>query len=128
MTYFLQIGAVFLWTGAYNIIRANSEVTEGDGNSPTTQTKALVSGSTTGVVTEENYPILRDHVDECALPLISNTTTKTKVSFLQVFSTRVIQFIHSFGSTQESRFVYIYRYHCQREQNELYHQFLAQLI
>ncbi|KAM0837389.1 hypothetical protein ACQ4PT_061692 [Festuca glaucescens] len=75
----LAIGAVFLWTGAYNIIRANSEVTEGDGSSPTNQTKALVSGSTTGVVSEENYSISRDNVDECALPLISNPTTKTKV-------------------------------------------------
>ncbi|XP_051188439.1 protein PIN-LIKES 3 [Lolium perenne] len=91
----LAIGAVFLWTGAYNIIRANSEVTEGDGNSPTTQTKALVSGSTTGVVTEENYPILRDHVDECALPLISNTTTKTKVPL----SERAKRIVSSVSST-----------------------------
>lgn len=76
----LAIGAVFLWTGAYNIIRANSEVAEGDGNPPITQTKVSVSESTTGVVSVENYSIWSDHVDECALPLIANpATTKTKV-------------------------------------------------
>ena len=75
---FLQIGAVFLWTGAYNIIRANSEVTEGDDNSPTT--RVSVSGGTIGTVSAENQSISSDHVHECALPLISNpTAAKTKV-------------------------------------------------
>uniref|UniRef100_A0ACD5XUY9 Uncharacterized protein n=2 Tax=Avena sativa TaxID=4498 RepID=A0ACD5XUY9_AVESA len=77
----LAIGAVFLWTGAYNIIRANSKATEGGGNPPLTQTKVLVSESTTGVVSEENYSVSSDHVEECTLPLISHpTTSKTKVS------------------------------------------------
>uniref|UniRef100_A0ACD5YEV6 Uncharacterized protein n=2 Tax=Avena sativa TaxID=4498 RepID=A0ACD5YEV6_AVESA len=78
----LAIGAVFLWTGAYNIIRANSEATEGGGNPPiTTQTKVSVSESTTGVVSEENYSVSSDHVDESTLPLISRpTTSKTKVT------------------------------------------------
>lgn len=77
----LAIGAVFLWTGAYNIIRANSEVTEGNGNPPITQTKVSVS---TDVASEDNYSISSEHVDECALPLISNpATTKTKVSMLE---------------------------------------------
>ncbi|EMS57690.1 hypothetical protein TRIUR3_00891 [Triticum urartu] len=71
----LAIGAVFLWTGAYNIIRANSNVTEGDGSSPITQTKVLVSGGTRCADSEDN----RDRVDECTLPLISNRT-KTKDS------------------------------------------------
>jgi hypothetical protein len=77
---FLQIGAIVLWTGAYNIIRANSEVTEGDGKPPTAQTKVSAPGGTPGVVSETNYSILSDHVDDCSLPLISNATTiKTKV-------------------------------------------------
>ncbi|XP_037431183.1 protein PIN-LIKES 3-like [Triticum dicoccoides] len=74
----LAIGAVFLWTGAYNIIRANSNVTEGDGSSPITQTKVLVSGGTRCADSEDN----RDRVDECTLPLISNRT-KTKVPLME---------------------------------------------
>uniref|UniRef100_A0A453L4Z6 Transporter C5D6.04 n=1 Tax=Aegilops tauschii subsp. strangulata TaxID=200361 RepID=A0A453L4Z6_AEGTS len=77
----LAIGAVFLWTGAYNIIRANSNVTEGDGSSPITQTKVLVSGGTRCADSEDNHSISSDRVDECALPLISNPT-KTKVSII----------------------------------------------
>ncbi|CAM0952028.1 unnamed protein product [Alopecurus aequalis] len=89
----LAIGAVFLWTGAYNIIRANSEVTQGDNNPPTT--KVSVSGGTTGAVSEENYSISSDHVDECALPLISNpTTTKTKAPL----SERAKRFVSSVSS------------------------------
>jgi hypothetical protein len=84
---FLQIGSFFLWTGTYNIIRAYSEVTEVEGNTPTTQTKVSVSDSTIGAVSEENYSIPSDHVDECTLPLICNpTTARTKVSqILEVF-------------------------------------------
>ncbi|XP_020188014.1 protein PIN-LIKES 3 isoform X1 [Aegilops tauschii subsp. strangulata] len=78
----LAIGAVFLWTGAYNIIRANSNVTEGDGSSPITQTKVLVSGGTRCADSEDNHSISSDRVDECALPLISNPT-KTKVPLLE---------------------------------------------
>jgi hypothetical protein len=78
---FLQIGSFFLWTATYNIIRANSEVTEVDGNTPTTQTKVSVSDSTTSTVSEEHCSISSDRVDECALPLIYNPTTdRTKVS------------------------------------------------
>ncbi|KAM0825628.1 hypothetical protein ACQ4PT_069431 [Festuca glaucescens] len=91
----LAIGAVVLWTGAYNIIRANSEVTEGDGKPPTAQTKVSVSGGTTGVVSEKNYSISSDHVDECSLPLISNPTTiKTKVPL----SERAKRFVSSVSS------------------------------
>ncbi|XP_051188441.1 protein PIN-LIKES 3 [Lolium perenne] len=76
------IGSFFLWTATYNIIRANSEVTEVDGNTPTTQTKVSVSDSTTSTVSEEHCSISSDRVDECALPLIYNPTTdRTKVSF-----------------------------------------------
>ncbi|VAI33841.1 unnamed protein product [Triticum turgidum subsp. durum] len=74
----LAIGAVFLWMGVYNIIRANSNVTEGHGSSPIIQTKVLVSGGTGCADSEDNHSISSGRVDECALPLISNKT-KTKV-------------------------------------------------
>uniref|UniRef100_A0A453L4I5 Uncharacterized protein n=1 Tax=Aegilops tauschii subsp. strangulata TaxID=200361 RepID=A0A453L4I5_AEGTS len=93
----LAIGAVFLWTGAYNIIRANSNVTEGDGSSPITQTKVLVSGGTRCADSEDNHSISSDRVDECALPLISNPT-KTKVSIIAgifFFSAQVLIPHHS---------------------------------
>ncbi|VAI33840.1 unnamed protein product [Triticum turgidum subsp. durum] len=78
----LAIGAVFLWMGVYNIIRANSNVTEGHGSSPIIQTKVLVSGGTGCADSEDNHSISSGRVDECALPLISNKT-KTKVPLLE---------------------------------------------
>ncbi|KQJ90741.2 protein PIN-LIKES 3 [Brachypodium distachyon] len=74
----LALGAVVLWTGAYNIIRANSQVTEGDGNSPTPQTKVFVSGSTEGAVSEENHSISSNRLNESTLPLISSPTVSSK--------------------------------------------------
>lgn len=78
----MAIGAVFLWSIVYNIVRVTSKATEGDGNAPTNQTKVLISGSTTGTISEENCSVSSGHMNECTLPLISNSSvpsTKTKV-------------------------------------------------
>ena len=71
----LQIGAVFLWSIVYNIVRATSNVTEGDGGA---QTKVLISGSATENIAEENCSASNDHTDECTLPLISTNIPPTK--------------------------------------------------
>ena len=71
----LQIGAVFLWSIVYNIVRVTSNVTEGDGSA---QTKVLISGSATENIAEENCSASNDHTDECTLPLISTNIPPTK--------------------------------------------------
>lgn len=81
----LQIGAVFLWSIVYNIVRVTSkvsQVTEGDTNASTNQTNVLISGSIVGTVSEENCSVSSGHRNECTLPLISNSSvpsTETKV-------------------------------------------------
>jgi len=75
----LQIGAVFLWSIVYNIVRATSNVTEGDGGA---QTKVLISGSATENIAEENCSASNDHTDECTLPLISTNIPPTKYKVL----------------------------------------------
>ncbi|KAF0929225.1 hypothetical protein E2562_016454 [Oryza meyeriana var. granulata] len=77
----MALGAVFLWTVAYNIMRATSKVTEG--NAQTNHTKVLISGSSTGTASEESCSISKDNTDHCTLPLISNPSvpsTQTKVT------------------------------------------------
>ncbi|KAL6655336.1 hypothetical protein ACP70R_006162 [Stipagrostis hirtigluma subsp. patula] len=61
----MAIGAVFLWTIAYNIVRATSKVTEGDGNAQTNQTKVSISGSATRTLSDENCSISSDETNEC---------------------------------------------------------------
>ncbi|KAL6844772.1 hypothetical protein ACP4OV_025431 [Aristida adscensionis] len=60
----LAIGAVFLWSVVYNIVRVTSKLTEEDGDARQTE---AISGDTTGTVSEEN----RSTWNECKLPLIS---------------------------------------------------------
>ncbi|KAG2635858.1 protein PIN-LIKES 3-like [Panicum virgatum] len=71
----MAIGAVFLWSIVYNIVRVTSNVTEGDGSA---QTKVLISGSATDNIAEESSSASNDHIDECTLPLISTNTPPTK--------------------------------------------------
>jgi hypothetical protein len=75
----LQIGAVFLWSIVYNIVRVTSNVTVGDGDAQTNQTKVLLPGSATETVAEENCSALNDHSDERKLPLISTNIPPTKI-------------------------------------------------
>jgi hypothetical protein len=70
----LQIGAVFVWSIAYNIVRVTSNLTEGDDDAQTNETKVLNSGN----VTEENCSTSNDSTDECTLPLISASIRPAK--------------------------------------------------
>ncbi|CAN6174809.1 unnamed protein product [Urochloa humidicola] len=82
----MAIGAVFLWSIAYNIVRVTSNVTVEDGNAQTNQTKMLIPGSATETVAEESGSALNDHTDnECTLPLISTNIppTNNKVPLLE---------------------------------------------
>ncbi|KAG8049787.1 hypothetical protein GUJ93_ZPchr0009g207 [Zizania palustris] len=76
----MAIGAVFLWTIVYNIVRVTSKVNEG--NAQTDHTKVSTSGSSRGTASEENCSVSSNNVNQCTLPLISNSSvpsTKTKV-------------------------------------------------
>ncbi|XP_066394570.1 protein PIN-LIKES 3-like isoform X1 [Miscanthus floridulus] len=74
----MAIGAVFVWSIAYNIVRVTSNLTEGDDNDQTNETKVLNSGSATGTVVEENCSTSNDCTDECTLPLISTSKCPAK--------------------------------------------------
>ncbi|PAN13107.1 hypothetical protein PAHAL_2G314600 [Panicum hallii] len=78
----MAIGAVFLWSIVYNIVRVTSNVTKGDGGA---QTKVLISGSATENTAEQNCSASNDHTDECTLPLISTNIPpiKYKVPLLE---------------------------------------------
>ncbi|EEC84799.1 hypothetical protein OsI_31863 [Oryza sativa Indica Group] len=92
----MALGAVFLWTVAYNIMRATSKVAD-EGNARTNDTKVSNSGSSTGTASEENLSIPNDN-NQCTLPLISNSSvpsSKTKVTL----SERAKRFVSSmFGA------------------------------
>ncbi|XP_015696871.1 protein PIN-LIKES 3-like isoform X2 [Oryza brachyantha] len=91
----MALGAVVLWTVAYNIMRATSKVTEGNGQA--NHTNVSISGSGTGTASEENFSILNDNTNQCTLPLISNSSvpsTKTKVAM----SERAKGFVSMFGA------------------------------
>jgi len=68
----LQIGAVFLWSIVYNIVRVTSRVTEGDDSAQTNETKV------SGTIAEENYSTSNDCTDECTLPLVSTSIRPAK--------------------------------------------------
>lgn len=70
----MAIGAVFVWSIAYNIVRVTSNLTEGDDDAQTNETKVLNSGN----VTEENCSTSNDSTDECTLPLISASIRPAK--------------------------------------------------
>ncbi|KAL6844769.1 hypothetical protein ACP4OV_025428 [Aristida adscensionis] len=70
----MAIGAVLIWTFAYNIVRATTKLTEEDGDAQTNRTKASISGSTTGPVSEDNCSTSND----CTLPLISENVPPSK--------------------------------------------------
>jgi hypothetical protein len=74
----LQIGAVFVWSIAYNIVRVTSNLTEGDADAQTNETKVLNSGNAIGSVAEENCSASNDCADECTLPLILTSIRPTK--------------------------------------------------
>ena len=74
----LQIGAVFLWSIVYNIVRVTSNVTEGDENAQTNETKVLNSGNATGTIAEENCSTSNGCTDECTLPLLSTRIVPAK--------------------------------------------------
>lgn len=78
----MQIGAVFLWSIAYNIIRVTSQVSEGDGDAQTNQTTVLISGSDAELVSGEECPT--PHTNECVLPLISTDVPPIKYKVLAV--------------------------------------------
>ncbi|OQU89700.1 protein PIN-LIKES 3 isoform X3 [Sorghum bicolor] len=81
----MAIGAVFVWSIAYNIVRVTSNLTEGDADAQTNETKVLNSGNAIGSVAEENCSASNDCADECTLPLIltSIRPTKDKHSMLE---------------------------------------------
>jgi hypothetical protein len=87
----MAIGAVFLWSIVYNIVRVTSNVTKGDGGA---QTKVLISGSATENTAEENCSASNDHTDECTLPLISTNIPpiKYKVSSRSYTDVYALQF------------------------------------
>lgn len=78
----MAIGAVFVWSIAYNIIRVTSKVEEGGGghgNAQTNETDALSSGSGRGTVAEEkNSSTSNDCAHECTLPLLSKRILAAK--------------------------------------------------
>ncbi|CAN6224928.1 unnamed protein product [Urochloa humidicola] len=87
----LAIGAVFLWSIAYNIIRVTSQVSEGDGDAQTNQTTVLIAGSDAEPVSEEECPTC--HTNECAIPLISTDIPLSKSK--APLSERARQFLSS---------------------------------
>lgn len=92
----LAIGAVFLWSIAYNIIRVTSQVSEADGNARTNQTEASVSrGATRPISSEEKCTVF--HTNERTLPLISADTppSEYKVPLLE----RASLFLSSISKT-----------------------------
>ncbi|WVZ65413.1 hypothetical protein U9M48_014778 [Paspalum notatum var. saurae] len=67
----LAIGAVFLWSIAYNIVRmTSSQVSEGDGDARTNQSEVLVSGGAARPISSEEK-CSTSHRNQCTLPLIS---------------------------------------------------------
>ncbi|XP_021309630.1 protein PIN-LIKES 1 isoform X2 [Sorghum bicolor] len=74
----MAIGAVFVWSIAYNIVRVTSNLTEGDADAQTNETKVLNSGNAIGSVAEENCSASNDCADECTLPLILTSIRPTK--------------------------------------------------
>ncbi|ONM55931.1 protein PIN-LIKES 3 [Zea mays] len=78
----MAIGAVFVWSIAYNIIRVTSKVEEGGGghgNAQTNEPDVLSSGSGRGTVAEEkNSSTSNDCAHECTLPLLSNRIPAAK--------------------------------------------------
>ncbi|CAN6211120.1 unnamed protein product [Urochloa humidicola] len=93
----MAIGAVFLWSIVYNIVRVASNAIMEDGNAPTNQTKVLISGSGAETVAEQRSSALNDHANECTLPLISTNIppTKNKVPLLE----RTWKFLSSISET-----------------------------
>uniref|UniRef100_A0A0E0M2U4 Uncharacterized protein n=1 Tax=Oryza punctata TaxID=4537 RepID=A0A0E0M2U4_ORYPU len=95
----MALGAVFLWTVAYNIMRATSKVAD-EGDARTNHTKVSNSGSSTGTASEENFSTPNDNTNQCTLPLISNSSvpsTKIKVTL----SERAKRFVSSvFGAIE----------------------------
>ncbi|CAN6196435.1 unnamed protein product [Urochloa humidicola] len=94
----MAIGAVFVWSIAYNIVRVTLNATVEDGNTQTNQTKVLIPGSATETVSEESGSALNDHTDdECTLPLISTNIppTNDKVPLLE----RAWKFLSSISET-----------------------------
>ena len=74
----LQIGAIFLWSIVYNIVRVTSTVTQGHDNAQTNETKVLNSGNATGTIAEENCSTSNDCTNECTLPLLSTRIVPAK--------------------------------------------------
>ncbi|KAL6655337.1 hypothetical protein ACP70R_006163 [Stipagrostis hirtigluma subsp. patula] len=74
----LAIGAVFLWSFVYNILRVASKVAEGDDNARTNETEVLVSGGATGTFSEEKCSNLNDQMNERTLPLVSKNMPPSK--------------------------------------------------
>lgn len=94
----MAIGAVFLWSIIYNIVRVTSNVTEGDSDAQTNQTKeVLTSGGGTGIVSEEDCSISNHGTNESTLPLISTSTSHTKHKV--PFSERAMKCLSSVSAT-----------------------------
>ncbi|KAG0544268.1 hypothetical protein BDA96_02G260900 [Sorghum bicolor] len=74
----MAIGAIFLWSIVYNIVRVTSNVTQGDDNAQTNETKVLSSGNATGTIVEENCSTSNDCTNECTLPLLSSRIVPAK--------------------------------------------------
>ncbi|XP_066394577.1 protein PIN-LIKES 3-like [Miscanthus floridulus] len=74
----MAIGAIFLWSIVYNIVRVTSNVTQGDDNAQTNETKVLNSGNATATIAEENCSTSNDCTNECTLPLLSTRIVPAK--------------------------------------------------
>ncbi|WVZ65401.1 hypothetical protein U9M48_014770 [Paspalum notatum var. saurae] len=93
----MAIGAVFLWSIIYNIVRITSNVTEGDDDAQTNQAKALTSGDVTEIVSEESHSISNHGMNESTLPLISSNIPGTK--YKAPFSERAMKCLSSVSAT-----------------------------
>ncbi|KAJ1290205.1 hypothetical protein BS78_02G225700 [Paspalum vaginatum] len=90
------IGGVFVWLIVYNIVRVTSNVTEGDGDAQTNQTKVLTSGGATRIVSEGSCSISNHGISESTLPLIPTNIPHT---YKVPFSERAMKCLTSVSAT-----------------------------
>ncbi|WVZ65396.1 hypothetical protein U9M48_014770 [Paspalum notatum var. saurae] len=98
------IGGVFVWLIVYNIVRVTSNVTEGDGDAQTNQTKVLTSGVATGIASEGSCSISNHGISESTLPLIPTNIPHTK--YKVPFSERAMKCLSSVSATVDLKKIF----------------------
>ncbi|XP_042507101.1 protein PIN-LIKES 1-like isoform X2 [Macadamia integrifolia] len=68
----MAIGAIFLWSYVYNLVRVSSKSTEGiDGSTNSEEPSKVLNGSSTEPLLPKGSPVLKNQTDHFALPCSS---------------------------------------------------------